>query len=169
MSCDVYDRWKCHKKKLLLGDHVNCHLQNAWNKDGPEAFSFSVLILESDRSLLPGLERKFMVLYDSFNRTKGYNLDGATESKYIMGEETKAKIGAANRGRVRTPDMKAHMSQVKLGQGRGRVKSPQEIEKLKKAWLTRAPCPPVSQETKEKLRKAALADWAKRKAREEGV
>lgn len=49
--------------------------------------------------------------------------------------------------------------------GKGRVKSLQEIENLKKAWLTRGPMPPVSQETRDKLRSAGVETWKKRKSK----
>lgn len=59
----------------------------------------------------------------------GYNCRDTEEAARTLTPEVAAKIGAANRGKVRTPDMRAHMSSVKKGQGKGRVKTPEEIAK----------------------------------------
>mgnify|MGYP001558694945 FL=1 len=88
---------------------------------------------ETPRSLLAWLESQWITHFDSCSREHGYNLDFTTLPGKIMISETRAKIGAANKGRVRTPDMRARMSLIKQGQGKGRIKSPAEIENLRKA------------------------------------
>jgi len=87
------------------------------------------------------MEREWMIQLDAFNRDKGYNLDGAMPRRYTMSAETKAKIGAANRGKVRTPEMRAHMSSVKKGQGKGRVKLDKERANIRAAHARRAQDP----------------------------
>ena len=36
-------RWNNHKQALIRGNHRNSHLQNAWNKYGPDAFEFIII------------------------------------------------------------------------------------------------------------------------------
>lgn len=42
-SVDVWARIQSHKSLLARGTHRNPFLQNAWNKYGPEAFTFEVI------------------------------------------------------------------------------------------------------------------------------
>jgi group I intron endonuclease len=42
-AIDLRERWNRHRGRLRCGNHVNCHLQQAWNKYGEASFSFSVL------------------------------------------------------------------------------------------------------------------------------
>lgn len=37
------ERWGHHITALQRGDHPNCHLQRAWDRDGEEAFTFTIL------------------------------------------------------------------------------------------------------------------------------
>ena len=85
-----------------------------------------------------------------------------------MSAETKAKIGAANKGKVRTPEMRAHMSRVKKGQGKGRVKSSTERENLRAAHAKRSAdpggyswfrAPENRQVLRENGKKGAAARW----------
>jgi group I intron endonuclease len=171
-SVDCNGRWKHHLAMLRKGTHKNHHLQSAWSKYGGDVFRLEILETGDDRSLLPALERKWIERLRSGNREHGYNLDTVREGRWVMSDETKAKIGAANRGKVRTPEMKSHLSQVKKGQGKGRQKSRQEIENLKKAHARRADSPDgyawfASSEGKKNARsagmKGAIARWGKEK------
>ena len=139
-SVDVQDRWCHHLRRLHRGLHVNHHLQNAWDKYGPSSFLLEVLE-EAPRDKLPSLEETWMVRLSATDREHGYNLDLTTPSGKVMSPETRARIGAANRGKVRTEEMRAHMRSVKQGQGKGRVKSPQEIENMRAAHAHRAEKP----------------------------
>ena len=50
---DLEVRWKRHKRDLKKGTHYNPYLQNAWNKDRGENFTFVVLEeVERDEQLL---------------------------------------------------------------------------------------------------------------------
>ncbi len=42
-SLSFHKRWRVHKSRLRLGNHPNDHLQKSWNKNGEDAFEFSVL------------------------------------------------------------------------------------------------------------------------------
>ena len=41
-SMSIYSRWNTHVRKLKENKHFNKHLQNVWNKYGPENFYLSV-------------------------------------------------------------------------------------------------------------------------------
>ena len=70
-SQDIEARWYKHKNALKNNTHVNSPLQYAWNKYGPEAFSFSIL----EECALEELDQRecyYIQLYDTYNN--GYNL-----------------------------------------------------------------------------------------------
>jgi group I intron endonuclease len=51
---NIKERWKIHKQRLRAGDHHCGHLQNAWNKYGETAFTFSMLEMVADvKQLVP--------------------------------------------------------------------------------------------------------------------
>lgn len=47
---NIRKRWEIHRSTLGTGTHPNRYLQNAWNKFGPEAFRFEVIL---DLSAVP--------------------------------------------------------------------------------------------------------------------
>lgn len=71
-SIDICHRFSQHKMELNKGNHVNRHLQSAWNKYGANNFSFCV-IEECDQKYLNEKEIYWISFYDSL--IKGYNLD----------------------------------------------------------------------------------------------
>lgn len=131
-SVDIWCRWLHHRRHLRKGRHSNPHLQSAWAVYGEGSFELEVLQLEEDREKLEALERAFLVSLASGDSSKGYNMRDA-EGHRSLSPETKAKIGAANKGKVRTPEMRARRSAASMGRGKGRVKSLAEIENIKKA------------------------------------
>lgn len=139
-SVDVEDRWRHHRRQLIRNKHVNPHLQASWNRAGPASFVFEV-VEEAASEHLPILEAKWMAHLRSSDRELGYNLDLETGSGKTMSAETRAKIGAANKGKVRSPEARAHMRLVKAGQGAGRVKSEQELANMRAAHAKRAEDP----------------------------
>lgn len=42
-TVELSTRWWRHKNMLRLGDHHSSYLQRAWNKDGPDAFTFEII------------------------------------------------------------------------------------------------------------------------------
>ena len=50
-SKNIHTRFIAHKNYLLNNNHVNIHLQRAWNKYGEENFVFELLILCEDYQL----------------------------------------------------------------------------------------------------------------------
>lgn len=125
-AVDIVKRWGEHTSALVRGRHHNSKLQRAWSKYGPDAFAFEVM-LECSADLLLFFEQHEM------DRTSPwFNIAlfaGAPTRGSKMSAETKAKIGAANRGR-----------------GKGRRLT--EEHKAKIAVACRRPC---SAETRAKI------------------
>lgn len=135
---NINKRWYQHKYTLNNNTHDNSFLQKAWNKYGENNFTF-IVIEETTPENLIKKEQYYIDLYHTCNRKKGYNLAptaGNTlgfkfskESRlkmslskknkipvrknYIMSEETKRKIGEANKisqlGRTHSEETKLKM------------------------------------------------------------
>ncbi len=113
-------RWEIHRAKLRAGRHGNRYLQNAWNKHGETAFRFEIIERCSPRCCVKR-EQHWIDCRQSVNPRLGYNRNPTAGSMlgFRHSEETKAKMGAAGRGRRHREDVKAcisrKMSVVMLG------------------------------------------------------
>lgn len=76
-SVNVLKRWKDHIKSLISHTHINRHLQSAFDKYGPQSFSFSV-IERCDKTQLDEREQYWIRALDSFG-CNGYNLTAGGE------------------------------------------------------------------------------------------
>jgi hypothetical protein len=97
--------------------HHNSHLQNAWYKYGKDNFLFEIIrndiwnILE-----LRKVESNYINEYKSIDRKFGYNLTfGGEGGAFFLSEESKKKIGDANRGRKMPKDAIEKTRQANLG------------------------------------------------------
>ena len=95
-SINVNGRLAVHRIALARGKHGNSHLQGAWNKHGPGAFSFEVL-KECPEDELLEQEQFHMDILDSMNPRMGYNSRGA-ERWGELSDESRAKMSAAHKG-----------------------------------------------------------------------
>lgn len=176
-SVDLARRRREHINRLTRGTHVNPKLQNAWKKYGADQFSFSVLE-RCQRDML--LEREQWHIEDSRAALDGFNVmpTAGTTMGFRHSPETIAKIKLSNtgkrhddlsiskmRGRIVTDATRALLSAVHLGR-----KLPVEVrESMSRAQKARDPFsaetrarisaaktgtkrPPVTEETREKLR-----------------
>lgn len=92
-------RCKCHRVELRVNDHKNLHLQNAWNVYGERYFEFLVL-QECSIAELPLYEDYWAKVLKVHDREYGYNIKPTDPlNKYIHSEETKKRIGLANKGK----------------------------------------------------------------------
>lgn len=48
-ASNIRSRWSYHKNRLDRNTHDNAYLQNAWDKYGKDAFSFSVIESQGNR------------------------------------------------------------------------------------------------------------------------
>lgn len=114
-SAHLRARFSEHASELKGGDHPNRHLQNAWSKYGKDQFVFTVLEYCSPEMLLIR-EQWYLDEWRPYDKTIGYNNapEAASNRGVRHSEETKQKIGQRNRGRI---------------------KSPETIEKLRQMWV----------------------------------
>jgi len=92
-------RWNLHRSALLHKVHGNPKLQNAWNKYGPDAFTFEVLELV----LLPFLIEREQYWLDTLKPfgKNGYNIARVAGSRLGLkaSPETCKKISVAKQGK----------------------------------------------------------------------
>lgn len=143
-SQDCVRRWREHKNDLLRGVHANPHLQNAWNKHGPEEFEF-FLLESSGFESITALEQKY--LDENVGKDHCYNIakDVLAPSRGLKRtEETKQRMSRAQKGRVVSEETKNKLSESVRGfrhtedakkkisaAGKGRTPSAQTREKLR--------------------------------------
>lgn len=140
-------RFGAHKRSLKSNQHVNAHLQNAWNKYGEHSFSFEIIELISDKTQLISREQfYFDMLKPQYNvlPTAG-SLLGFKHSK-----ETREKISKGMRGIKRSARTREKMSNAKKGIKR----SPETIEKMRQGQIGKK----HSEEAKAKISKALMGN-----------
>lgn len=97
----IQNRWKSHRSLLRRGKHHSPKLQRAWNRDGEQAFAFSVLEVVELEADLMDKEQKWIDVLGAHTTRGGYNccpVAGRTLG-YVPTPEHKRK--AARGGKVR--------------------------------------------------------------------
>ena len=117
-SINIKARWKDHIHSLNRGDSRCTLLHRAWNKYGQDNFSFEIVEL-CDEDMLDDVEIKYIDLYDSCNVNNGYNIEAGGNQHKRLSDETKRKIGNANRGRRHSEESKKKMSESRTGANNG--------------------------------------------------
>lgn len=128
-SIDVKRRLSEHRSDLRSGKHANPYLQASFNSHGESEFTFS-LVEKVDKPNLASREKYWIDYYDSFISNNGYNVEAPYRGPVL--EETKAKISAANKGKVRTPEMRKAASLARKGQvpwNKGLTKEDPRVQK----------------------------------------
>lgn len=125
---------------------------------GWDAFTHEILAEGLTKQEADRQEVALIAQYDSTNPTKGYNLDNGGDTGRKHSDETRRKIGEANRARVWTPEARAKVG----ASSSGRI--PTEETRLKMSEAHRGPKnhnygKQFSEETRAKLRAA----WQRRK------
>ena len=134
-SKNIMIRWRDHIARLKKQKHDNQYLQNAWNKYGAEAFSFSILeTCEPDFDKLNELEIKWIALKNALDGKYGYNIasGGGNANPYSgMDEETFNNLRKAvserqkkyyqthsspNKGTHLSEEARRHLSEINMGE-----------------------------------------------------
>jgi group I intron endonuclease len=145
-----------HFGTLRRNTHHNAALQRAFNKYGPDAFTFDILEFVLIPELLTAHEQFWFSKLRPFGKN-GFNLDRVAGSSLgrVLSIETKGKIGTAHRGKPSpnlgkkmTPEQLEHHILVHTG------KKASEETKRKQAEARKGT--KRSPETREKMRLAAL-------------
>lgn len=107
-TVDFRSRKGSHLSALRRGKSANIYLQRAFDKYGENNFEFSILEF-CEPSELNDREMYWIEILDTYN--SGYNMDkgGGGIRGYHFTDEQKAKISAANKGRIVSDVAKQHM------------------------------------------------------------
>lgn len=110
-------RWRSGK-----GYKNNIYLTRAIEKYGWDNVRHFVLRGDFTRDEANAKEKELIQKYNSNNPSFGYNItsggDGQLGHSHQLSEESKKKISLMNKGRIRTPEMCAHLSQKMKGRKR---------------------------------------------------
>lgn len=146
---DLEKRELQHWRSLQNGSHVNNHLQKAYSKYGRDTFCFAVLeyCYLTDATIR---EQWWIDFLDTANSQKGYNLKGL-KGIDTHSEETRAKISAANKRQIISPEHRQKISMAKLGKPLSAAHRATMVGRV------------VSEETKVKLRNVPISESTRAK------
>lgn len=114
-SVNVEMRRREHMTDLRCARHRNAYMQNAANKYGADAVRFEILE-ECPPEGLDCLEQWWIDAMHGHERCMNIARDVNVPNRGVPASAaTKAKISAANKGRVRTPEMRAKLSAARTG------------------------------------------------------
>jgi group I intron endonuclease len=105
-SVSFQRRWGQHLSSLEKNIHYCKYLQYSWNKHGAESFAFEILEVVDDPGLVIAREQAWIDIHIETGEL--YNTSptaGSTRGRRFS-DESKAKIGAANRAFYSTPEGK---------------------------------------------------------------
>jgi group I intron endonuclease len=125
-----------HRTQILAGEHHSSLLQRAWDKYGASSFVASVIEV-CEVSVLRAREQGEIDARGAAERERGYNINPSAAPGRCMPhrEETKRKIGAANRGKGgasrRGIPRPVHVVEAMAGRLRG-TRPPQHV--MEAAW-----------------------------------
>lgn len=120
-----------HFRSLYGGYHPNRHLQNAWNKYGPESFEFvEIEFCEPEKCI--EREQYWMDHHESYRNENGYNQSPTAGSilGFTHSEETKAAMSERMSGVPMEERVKEKIREALLGQ-------PKSAEHRANLWRNR--------------------------------
>jgi group I intron endonuclease len=74
-SVNIASRKSYHFNALSRNQHKNRHLQLAFNRHGPDAFLFLILLTTTQINTLDAHERRLIALFQATNPRHGYNAE----------------------------------------------------------------------------------------------
>jgi group I intron endonuclease len=94
-SVDITNRWHNHKSKLKSNDHINPHLQNAYNLYGIDSFKYSIMLICDKHNLLLYEQIVLDNLNHSYNLAKDARAPntGKKNSKEAIEKFRRARMG----------------------------------------------------------------------------
>jgi group I intron endonuclease len=136
-------RWNNHRKTARKNKNACPLVQRAWNKYGEEALEFSVLIT-CDPSILVWYEQQFI---DQWKPEYNATPTAGNSSGRFVSEETRKKIGDANRGRAVSEETRGKLRVA----GTGRKQSEETKAKISLANKGQNLGGTLPEETRKKL------------------
>lgn len=163
-SKDIRKRWMEHIRYSRKGEAVNAHFQAAWNKHGEDSFTFQIIEVIEDVSLLSTREKCLVEL-----NSPEYNVAIVEDGQWILelDEATRQKMSESTRNhRINA----APEWNKKIGDAlRGKKKSKEHTRKMRESLTGRKLTP----EQIEKIRKSStgkpVPDYAKKKIAEKAM
>lgn len=144
-------RWYQHRSDLKKGCHHAPWLQRAWTKHGTVDFEFELLEV---RETVDGLIEREVYWLAQFDRTFNNAQPDSSRGVFVHGEETKQRMSESQRARFAKTPMgpltEDHMKRFREGK-KNHVFTPEQRMRMSIAAKAR---PPVSDETRERLRQA---------------
>lgn len=116
-SVSVRARITNHRSQLNRGVHDNEHLQRAWNKYGAKNFKVELIKACKEEELLYE-EQKYLDKIKVGENPDCYNIAKSAFAPTLgreLSNETKRKIGIANKGKKHTEETKALLSEKHTG------------------------------------------------------
>lgn len=113
-SLDIERRKKQHFYSLSSNNHPNFHLQNSYNKYGPDNFVFKTIKRNIPKSQLNSLEQRYIKVFKSSNPKFGYNLTNGGESntpiQAVRSKISKSNLNAKNKTGIKYVSILKHNS-----------------------------------------------------------
>ncbi len=187
-SVNIERRWTEHRRGLRRGDHVNPHLQHAWDMYGPDAFV--LLVAEQTDDPLSAEQRWIDAAKDVGVATYNAAVFAAAPGRGRRHSlETRAKMSAWQIGRVHSPETIAKLRAVALNRSdewrakllaakTGKRLAPEHRDRVVAAIRNRTPEQwermaasriglKRTAETRAKMSESAKAQWARRRGESE--
>ena len=145
-AINIKSRQRIHLWSLRKGKHHSIKLQRAWLKDGEDAFVFYIIEMVEDKTLLIEQEQIWIERFNAYG-PNGYNMvpKAGTNLGMICSDETKKKIGLANKGRIVSDETRLKMSIS--SQRKGPIHSTECRKRISEKLTGLSP----SQETRQKM------------------
>lgn len=147
-SINLAQRKQRHFNELRQGIHCNKHLQLSFSKYGEDNFLFEILEYCLVEECI-AREQHYLNIYSPSSIDGLYNICLVAGS--ILGvklsEETKKKISLSNKGKSKSESHRISLSKAKIGR-----KNPHSAETIENMKLAAQKRPPVTEETRQKLR-----------------
>ena len=103
-ALNISSRFRRHETNLYKNIHANKHLQNTYNKYGPNQFLYEVIEKVSDENVLIDMEQFWMDKLESTNPYKGFNLKPKASSMLGFRRINDSKNKVAKRWIITKPN-----------------------------------------------------------------
>jgi group I intron endonuclease len=144
-----------HLQRLAKGTHRNMHLLHSYKKHGPAELEFTILEEVRDQGARNIAEVVWIQFFSSQDKRLGYNLESGGNAGKSVSPEVRERNSERNRG-ANNPWFGKHLSpetRAKISAfHKNRVRPAEEIERLRTLNLNRGP---VTAETRLKMSLAA--------------
>jgi group I intron endonuclease len=104
-----------HLSSLKHGRHYNEHLQRSWDKHGPSAFTFKILVDNLPEQYMDDVERGLVATLRTMNPDYGYNRESGGNSQKIRSREAIEKSRQSRLGKKASEETKQKMRESRLG------------------------------------------------------